>query len=380
MIVIFVLVVSCILYMVKKTSADGRVFIDKLDLITICRNDIKGAGLGHYLREHANTQTDYFFKKMDDGVNSKENTFFDNQNYTQLVRSVLMNKEFLNDKSFKAKRDVADVTGYTTNEFLKIGVECGIIGLLLFVLLCFFSIISLMKANSLWSYGHICLLIFCLFSYPFASYFFVALLGGFFAWASSEFKPLFCSRRTTVIWLVFLIVLSIPVLNGLSTFCRQQKGNKEYNQLHYYYEAEMYEYISEEFEHLYDDMKGNYRFLYDYGRSLSKIGEFEKSDSILKEGFAISTEPMFLNQMGMNKEAQGKFEEAEELYAHAFVLLPNRLYPLFLLGNLYAKYDESMIDIVSEAINTFQPKIESIRTNSMRTQFNKMIEERTNHN
>ena len=47
-------------------------------------------------------------------------------------------------------------------------------------------------------------------------------------------------------------------------------------------------------------MNDNADFLYAYGQSLNKIGEYAKSDSILKLGTEVSGNPMLWNVMGNN--------------------------------------------------------------------------------
>ena len=78
---------------------------------------------------------------------------------------------------------------------------------------------------------------------------------------------------------------------------------------------------------------------------------------------------MFWNVMGNNSLALGNYREAEERYKHAFYMVPNRLYPLYLLAKLYNTEGDSarflkMADLVEE----FVPKIESPKTERLRSE------------
>ena len=100
---------------------------------------------------------------------------------------------------------------------------------------------------------------------------------------------------------------------------------------------ELYEEAVEELAPLYDDLRDNYRYIYDYGYALHKCKCYQKSNDILKEGAAISSDPMFYNIIGRNYEAINLYKEAEEAYLHAHNMIPQRLYPLSLLMRMHIK-------------------------------------------
>ena len=112
-----------------------------------------------------------------------------------------------------------------------------------------------------------------------------------------------------------------------------------------------------------------YKFLYYYGQAVRLQEKYEKSDSILKIGTNISSDPMFWNVMGNNSLALGRYREAEERYKHAFYMVPNRLYPLYLLAKLYhAEGDTVRFLDMADKIETFIPKIESANTELLRSE------------
>ena len=100
---------------------------------------------------------------------------------------------------------------------------------------------------------------------------------------------------------------------------------------------DLYEDFINSADPLYDDMAGNYRYLYDYGYSLYKCDRFEESLEILKQGAKLSSDPMFYNIIGRNYEALGKFADAENAYLHAHYMVPQRLYPLVRIMRMYIR-------------------------------------------
>ena len=77
--------------------------------------------------------------------------------------------------------------------------------------------------------------------------------------------------------------------------------------------------------------------MYDYGYALYRCKRYQESTDILKDGAAISSDPMFYNIIGRNKEAMGLYEEAEQAYLHAHYMVPQRLYPLTLLMHMHIR-------------------------------------------
>ena len=113
--------------------------------------------------------------------------------------------------------------------------------------------------------------------------------------------------------------------------------------------------------------------MFAFGQSLNKCGEYAKSDSILEMGAAISSDPMFWNVMGNNAKALQQYDRAEECYLRAFNMLPNRLYPLTLLAELYYATGDSCAFIrMKDIVNNFKPKVESVQTEKLREEINSL--------
>ncbi|HBA13563.1 MAG TPA: hypothetical protein DCW98_06255 [Bacteroidales bacterium] len=140
-----------------------------------------------------------------------------------------------------------------------------------------------------------------------------------------------------------------------------------------WHKKEYYEYVVEDCDNLLPYMKHDYRFLFAYGQSLNKTGNYEKSDAILRMGTEISSDPMFWNVMGNNSLALGRYREAEGRYKHAFYMVPNRLYPLNLLAKLYhAEGDTVRFLDMADNVELFVPKVESVNTERLRSEIREL--------
>ena len=183
---------------------------------------------------------------------------------------------------------VAGCPEYAFNEYLKIGVEYGIPAMLGVIVVLILVIALLLKYRLPFAYGLIAFCVFAFFSYPLEAV---------------RIKP---------------------------------DVEKKWESIRYLSTMELYEDSVEELAPLYDDLKDNYRYLYDYGYALHKCERYQESTKILKEGAVISSDPMFYNIIGRNYEAMKEYDKARDAYIHAHNMVPCRIYPLVLLMEMYA--------------------------------------------
>ena len=184
---------------------------------------------------------------------------------------------------------VACCPEYAFNEYFKIGIEYGIPAMLGAIAMLILVIALLLKFRSPFAYGLIAFCVFAFLSYP------------------------------------------------LEAVHIKSETEKEWESIRYLTCMELYEDAVEELASLYDNLKNNDRFIYDYGYALHKCKRYQESSKILNEGAKISSDPMFYNIIGRNKEAMGLYEEAEQAYLHAYHMVPQRLYPLTLLMRMHIR-------------------------------------------
>jgi tetratricopeptide (TPR) repeat protein len=165
------------------------------------------------------------------------------------------------------------------------------------------------------------------------------------------------------------MALSVAIVLRVPQVKRYKQAALSWKKVERWHNMEYYEYVIEESDALIPFFKNDRKFLFVYGQSLNKIGQYEKSDSILKLGTEISSDPMFWNVMGNNSLELGRYREAEERYKHAFYMVPNRLYPLYLLAKLYhAEGDTARFLEMADKVELFVPKVESVNTERLRSE------------
>ena len=213
--------------------------------------------------------------------------------------SILVSYSDTQAKFFQTKErsnltvQVAGCPEYAFNEYLKIGVEYGIPAMAVFIVLVVLSVISLIRNKSPLGYGLIVLAVFALFSYPLSIW---------------QFKAIGLLLLATVVpdsgKLHYLNILTLCATVTSSVLLIMNKPKPKENE---------------------------FRHKYVVGYALHQEGKYGESNRLLKEGAAISSDPMFHIIIGKNLEAMGDVEGAGREYLHAHYMVPCRLYPLVLL-------------------------------------------------
>ena len=338
-------------YLFKKPSADGRFFMDKICIKAICDNGWRGAGTGHFGAAYGQAQAQYFKEQID--KNGKDD----------------LDWRAINEHD----RMTADCPDNAYNEFLFIGVEEGPIAMFLFIALIVAAIIISFRSNTIWCYGLTTLAVFAFFSYPLHVVQFQVMLAVILSAcvSDSQYIVSFKYRRARYtafsIMITLLIVLSVSVILRMPQIKLYKQAALSWKKTERWHVMEYYEYVVEDAEALLPLLSNDRHFLFAYGQSLNKIGQYEKSDSILKIGTEISSDPMFWNVMGNNSLALGRYREAEERYKHAFYMVPNRLYPFYLLAKLFEdEGDVARLKRMSDEVECFVAKVESGNTDKLR--------------
>ena len=326
-------------YNLKRGSADGRLFLWKVASGAIAEKPVFGYGLGNFAGAYGQAQYGYFIL----GVDKKEAM-------------------------------TADCPAYAFNEFIQIGVEQGIVGLLLFL-----GIIIIAVASCIRSQGKagilgaiVAVLVFGFTSYPLSvlpiCIAFVTLL----ALSNGE-------NNSFVLPKVVFVAISIILAGSCIYFTVRIKPLRQaylsYRNTNEIITLKYFDVI-EDLEKLYPLLAGSNDFVFSYGQSLSKMEYYDKSNKILLKGASRSSDPMFYNLIGNNYLALGETEKAEEYYWKAYYTLPNRLYPLYLLAKLYHEtgQDEKAKEMAMRLLEK-EPKVMSTAVREMKDYARKIMSE-----
>ena len=116
--------------------------------------------------------------------------------------------------------------------------------------------------------------------------------------------------------------------------------------------------------------------MFEYGHALHKLHEPELSNRVLKEALKVSGDPMILNVIGKNEQEMKHYESAEYWFMRAVHRLPGRIYPYYLLANLYADpsfYRRDKLERMVQTVLEKEPKIQSTAIKQMRRKARELL-------
>lgn len=326
-------------YNIKKASADSRILMAGISIEAICENPLHGAGPGRFLYAYGESLRRHFHSG----------------NFTE------------------KERLTADCPEYPFNTFLQIGTEYGFPAMLLSIAGVISAIIWQIKRGSPSGYGLLALSVFSLFSYPqeFMSFRILAAVL-----AASIFDENGCQKKAhNTVRILFILALTTTIMTEAKEVRPRLKAETEWQKHITAYQPQAYGIIAAKGAQFMEHMSHDYHFLFQYGQALFETGEYEKADSILQLGTEISCDPMFWNLLGRCREAKGNYKSAEQCYMRAFETVPNRIYPLWLLANLYHKEgNTSGLFRICEYAQKFVPKKESETTRRLRQEISDLID------
>lgn len=319
------------LYSYKKDSADGRILIWKISLEMVKDKPILGYGFDGFRKNYMNYQAAYLQEK-------------------QLPETI---------------NNLADDNHHAFNEFLRIIIEQGIIGvIILFIFLTTIgytiykyklyidtvsrTIISCLTA----------LLFFSFFSYPLSTFHINALIVILLA-------GLACSSQDTPIWKLQIRSISLIIPYSIIFFISSvylfsySKANSDWlNTLKGVYTNDN---ILEEAR---KKLSGNPYFLSTYGKYLNKKKRYSKAVSILSQSIKEYPSYYTVMELGISYKAQKKYTEAMHCFVKAMHMIPHKIKPLYFMMELY--YDQKNYKSAIQLSNRIlckQPKIRSSELN-----------------
>ena len=342
---LFVTVTAYGVYHLKKDSADGRLFMWKITALAIEDTRLKGTGLGGFRTAYANAQMNY----------SKSG------------------------KATATEKLVAGSPEYAFNEYLQVFLEQGILGFILFLTFSLLIIRSGIRNKQVGATGSfVALSVFAFASYPYQLWQFpvVWVLLGATCTASPGMGNYRVSRYNRKETLFLALLLTALFTASIACFSRQKvfmQARKEWKRLHPLYTMKAYESVEGEYMKLYPALNHEPRFVFEYGMVLNATGQREKADRIFTRGLEISSDPMFYNVKGRNHD------KAEDCYIKSTWLLPERVYPYYLLTKLHAdslNYNPGKMHQAAKTVLEKEPKVHSQAIMEMREEVKKILKEK----
>jgi O-antigen ligase len=329
--VILLSVAATGVFLLKKDSANGRLLLWKITATAMVEQPFAGTGLGGFPAAYAKRQAAYFAS----GNYSATEAF------------------------------VAGTPEYAFNEFLQIGVERGIPALLAFLSFIGISLYKGVKRRQYGVAGGIgALCVFSLASYPLQLPEFSIVLLFLSAIAVTGRKS-----KGTINSLFILI--PVFILSAVIYTSRQdmKKHYRDWSKAQQLYNSKAYETALPQYEALYPSLKHKPEFLFEMGQCQSKTGQYAPAVSTLKRASLLSADPMIHYMIARNEQQRKNYEEAERILIHAINILPERIYPYYLLVRLYNEpdfYQETKLKAAANAVLTKEPKVLSTAIQEMR--------------
>ena len=331
-------------YLLKKDSADGRLLIWKVAVQAIGEKPLTGYGWDYVAGAYGEAQEKYFSKGE----------------YTE------------------QEEHVAGSPEYVFNEYLQAAMAWGVPVLCVILLL----VIAAMAGHQLsGNYGlfgaMLSLAVFSFSSYPFQFPLFVAALGllvlvGLMGWL--HVFPVCALFPVVLCW-------AVSVYGGYAYFTHVQERETVKNQwqrVRMSYHSGAYTEEVESYKPFHEDLTWNARYLFELGHACHNTGNHEESNRYLKEALKVSSDPMILNIIGKNCQAEKLYLEAEHYLLRSVSRLPGRIYPYYLLFKLYdempeGKYAEGRKEWAARMVLEKEPKVESTAIREMREEVKELL-------
>lgn len=328
-----VVLITCVIgvWKIKSESAFGRFFLWKISSLAVMDSPITGHD--NFSVAYGEAQQRYFQSKFPDNsyinVGSEEN--------------------------------LATVPDYAFNEYLNIAVEYGLPVLLLVIgALIMAFVFGHKRGRYGFCGGLIAFAVFAFASYPIHIPAFVAVLIILVAgavWPENDERRL----PKIVICVVAMAFMALCALR-LGTFQQRYESMKKWEKIRFLYSSKLYERSAVSYSNLYDELKWNDRFLYEYGHSLFKTKKYLYAEEVLLKSSRLSGDPMIWNVIGECEQAIYGFAAAEQYYLRSLYCLPSRMYPYYLLYKLYCQegfYNPNKRKSVYKTIVSMPVKIKS---------------------
>lgn len=326
-------------YTMKKDSADGRLLMWKVAAQAVMERPLDGHGWDQVAGAYGQAQEAYF----------------------------------ASGQATPTEEWVAGAPEYVFNEYLQVALAWGVPALLLGLAVVGFA---LYRAHRDGAYG-LCGALLSLLVFAFASYplqFPEFVVTGILLLAACIVGGK--KMRTGYAVAVWMLAIAGCAVYGCR-YAERKQASGRWEALRMCYYSEDYARTAEAYAPLYEELKWNPKYLFEYGHALHKLARYEESSQVLEEALRHCSDPMVLNILGKNCQAQHRYKEAEEWFLRSTHRLPNRLYPYYLLAKLYAEPEFYHPDKCREMIDKvlcWNPKVPSEAIEEMKLEMENLKE------
>lgn len=332
------------LYKWKQPSADGRLQLWRISCAAITdgkAGGLLGYGPGHFAPAVSAAQTAYFEPIL--GFDGKV-------------------PEISDEAERKCRR--AQPVLYAYCDPLQIGVECGLVGMLLFISVSILTIGRLYAAGSPLAGGAIVLSVTGLFMYTLCLWQFFLLNAAFAGVAVRKSED--CRIYRTSAFLRF-VPIAICIALFLPHSIVRAGHYKGWRMESYLLDTGDYKtYVRcEEPRSVY--LASNPLFMSGYSFALAKASMPIQSDSVAMVALSLTGNPGFLMQLGDNCMDRCEYSQAKEYYRKAFVSMPDRIIPLAKMAKCYVALNDTVgLEKMKAFVSSFHTHVETEMTEALK--------------
>lgn len=306
--VTMVILLASLLYMVRPESVKRRLLLWELGFSVVdLRHIILGNGIGYLSEQLGEIQSGFY-----------SNRSLSDQLLAGEVKTVL-------------------------NEYLRMLIEIGAIGLISFVIGLYLSIKILKDSKMFYLVGAlVAMIFFSLSSYPLASApvcilviviitFSLSLLPN----GNTQISNLQFTEKTKkhkILSIILILPLGLLLYETTSYGLSIIKWNNLNKTLSVYYNEARFHNM---YANLYKTLLHEPMFLIDYGEKLQSLRYYKEADQLLKRASEIQPSPSSLILLGYNYQQLKKYDLAESAYKKASSILPKSFFPRYMLFELY---------------------------------------------
>ena len=329
--------ITPIIYKYKEASAYGRFLTWRISMPMIQKNFVTGIGFNQFQYKYPDYQ--YSFFKY--GSPTPEDI------------------------------QINDTVTYTFNDPLQILIENGIIGFALFGILIMVIIISYRMSEHpifLSAYaGILSILISALFSYPFEVssiwhifLFLVALVSSFIT-REKRVLHLNTGIRIIISFLLFAVATFILIKQHVI-----YKAKQTWESANIALQEGFYSEALNSFDHVQKELPFEKTILLGYGKCLLLMNKYEESQKVLLQANKFLSDPFLAISLAEIYTHKRLFDKAETEFDKSIYMLPNRVYPRYLLAKmLVKKHDLKKARQIAIYIQNMNIKVESPATRQM---------------
>lgn len=320
----------------------GRMLMWNVTTKAILEQPVTGTGLGGFSTSYAKTQADYLSS----------------------------------GKASDIERFAACCPRFAFNEYLQIGLEYGIAGLLLFSLWIGFVLYYGLKNKQVGSTGCIIgLLFFSMYSYPLQlPSFWVLLLFFSSTCVTIPGKLQKPSPKT------FPYIGTFAALAACMLFFGQRSyytSYKEWKTLRVLEQKNEHNVAAQGYQTLYPKLSHQVEFLREGARCLQKNKQFADAVIWTNRALQLSADPEFYDIMAKSYRKLGLYKQAEKCLLQCLHILPERIETYYQLTKLYSEksyYQPDKLKLAAYSVLTWQPTDRSETIQSMKDDVNRLLQ------